>query len=188
MIVVVDNTTKTKRFLPKLLAYLDTRKVTYVVVRTLEELQRIPKNAIDRFILSGSSSNLHDMTVSQYLMNVASLQHGAPVLGICFGAQFMQVYYGGQLKPLSRLYCENLPITLLSQRRFVNVRFCNHFSIKNVATKLQALATYRVEDEKLVCMFKHKTLPHVGILFHPEHSAHTHEFLDDFMKVKHRQK
>lgn len=183
MIVVIDNTTKTKQFLPKILAYLGSKKTKYTVVRTLEELQEIPKTMIHAYILSGSSSNLHDMTISQYLMNVAAIHHGVPVLGICFGAQFLQVYYGGQLCRLSRLYCQDLDIMLANNQHHMSVRFCNHYAMEHVATTLQALATYTVENKPLICMFRHKTKPHYGMLFHPEHHLSTHVFLDAFLRL-----
>lgn len=181
MLVVVDNTTSTqKQFLTKLLAYLDVIGEDYEVVRSFEELQKLPKNQISRYILSGSSQNIQDMTMYQYAMNLAAIKHGVPVLGICFGAQFLQVLYGGLLKDLGRIYCKNMNVT--SSSHLKKAKFCNQYTIEKLALPLSPLAYYFIDAKRYVCMFRHATQPHIGVLFHPEDDKETHHVLEAFLK------
>lgn len=181
MIVVIDNTSKTKRFLPKLLAHLDKCGIAYTTARTFAQLHTIPKERVCGYVLSGSTLNIQNMSMDQYLMNLAAIQHhNVPVVGVCLGAQFLQVHYGGKLYPLQKVYCEDIDVNF--GKTIVKARFCNKYAIQDVATNLRTLATYDVENQKLVCMFKHKRKPHYGILFHPEEHTHTAHLLTEIFR------
>lgn len=183
MIVVIDNTTKTKRFLRKLVKYLESRKMDFRVVKTISELQSIPN--VRRYILSGSSQNLEDLAMEGYAMNVAAIVSGKPVFGICFGSQFLQVYHGGLLESHSKVHCGDYPVETISPSTPFMAKFCNKFTFDHLPSCLIPTSTYVGYDKKKrVCTFQHKELPHYGVLFHPEDHAHTHWILDQFLGIK----
>lgn len=169
-----------RRFLPKLKQYLRLRDIAYMCVRTVQDLQVQKLNEIHGYILSGSSKNIGDMRVEDYLLNMLALEHvDVPVLGICFGAQFLHTYYGGSLEKLQQLHCGKFMVQ--HAKGAFPAMFCNRYVLNDVATGMRAIGHYEVEGKMRMCAFKHKKKPIYGILFHPEHSAATYPILDAFV-------
>lgn len=181
MIVVIDNTNRKKIFLPKLLQALENMKVPHVKVHNITDLQNIPKETIQGFILSGSSQNLQDLTMEEYIMNVLAIEHGCPVLGICFGSQFLHVYHGGQLVDMQRVTCRDIPIHVIPTRDFITAKFCNRYTFKEPANGFEKIAEYAIDGITYMCMFKHKNKPLWGTLFHPEGHRETYIILEAFV-------
>lgn len=190
MIVVVDNTVTKRRFITKLLAYLKSKNVSFQVVRTLVQFQNLPTANITGIILSGSTKNVHQLAEKDYLLNAAAASHGAPILGICFGSQFLHTYHGGALFDLGSIHCQDFKVERkmrVNSPLFENLpkdfaaRFCNQFGYSNVATKCKILATYKVDGQTMPCAFQHRSKPVYGVLFHPENYVHTHVVLDNFI-------
>lgn len=181
MIVVIDNTTSTKRFLPKLIKYLEARNVKYKCVRSVEELERID-HPIHGFILSGSSAQVQTMTSMQWKLNATPLAEHVPVLGICLGAQVLQTWFGGRLKALKRTYCKNFKVHSVRDNDMAfTAKFCNKYVFDVLATDLEPVLEYTVEGERRVCAFRHKKKDVFGVLFHPEDAKSTWPILDAFV-------
>lgn len=180
MIIVIDNTSTSKRFLSKLVKYLTKHGIPHTTIRTLQQLQAIPKPKIKGFILSGSARHVPEVNAEQYLLNAATLMYNVPVLGICFGAQFIHMYHDGHLKRLSKHHCRHFPVNF--DDTMIEAKFCNTFVVQNVATSLRVTGTYDVERETYACAFQHVTKPIYGVLFHPEDHVKTHHILDSFIK------
>lgn len=177
MIVIVDNTTRTKWFLPKLLSYLDARNVKYICVRSLDEIPTL--HDVQGFILSGSSAQVPEISSKQWQLNALPLTRQVPVLGICFGAQFLNVCLGGTLKALRRTYCRNFKVH--SDGESFSAKFCNRYVFDALGEELEPILEYTVEGEERVCAFRHKKRDVFGVLFHPEDSDRTYPILDAFV-------
>lgn len=185
MFVVVDNTNKRKQFLPKLLAYLTQEQVPFTTVRTLDELRMIPQDSIHGIILSGSNQNIQDVSADKYLMNVYAITLGCPLLGICFGAQFIHVYHGGQLVDQKKTTCYDMEVRAKEGGQVFKAKFCNRYTFDSYnLCHFDVLAEYNTPrgSTTYACMFKHKKKPLWGVLFHPEDHPHTQAIIGAFIQ------
>jgi anthranilate/para-aminobenzoate synthase component II len=145
-ILIVDNSynQSVKMFFPKLIRYLDDTKVSYVIVKGdkcgLQELKKILKaKSIDvgGIILTGSPLMLSVASKDDYITNIYCLKNlsNVPILGICFGCQLINMYYGGELVDLGKVYCETFEVfdmntegkgtrTAATQEKTLKAKFC----------------------------------------------------------------
>lgn len=159
--------------------------VAHETVRTFEQLQSIPKTTISGYILSGSTEHVHEISFDKYLMNVAAIESGVPVLGICFGAQFMHVYHGGQLIDQLKTTCKDMRVCMHDSNECFVAKFCNRYTMDSTAEGFATHASYMIGADKHICMIKHKKKPLWGVLFHPEDHIHTHRFIQAFVNTCH---
>jgi len=92
-----------------------------------------------------------------------------PVVGVCRGMQFLNYYFGGSLEP-----CENhvnsyhtLQGKWAKKRCIDEVNSFHDFAITNLslAKEFEVLAW---SNDECIEAFKHKSLPWLGIMWHPE--------------------
>lgn len=192
MIVVIDNTKeqKTKMFLPKLIEYLNSVKIPYTIVdgsiEGIRQLKQIPPHAVQGIILSGSPLMFNDrLKQEHYQCNIYCLQKmkHVPILGICFGCQFINTYFGGTLHDTGAVHCQKYNITTI--KRAISAKFCCRYVLENVPhSKLQVMALMQFNDGKMYpCAIKHKRRHIYGTLFHPEALESTKWILDAFLKI-----
>lgn len=196
MIVVVDNTLKSKKamFLPKLISYLESRSITYTLVRSLQDVIQVvdtQKNNIRGVILSGSPVMIDDMPRPRFTeifaMNMFCITLFAnilkvPVLGICFGCQMIYTMFGGSLSRLSRVLCEHVYIQKINVHAPFKVQFCCRYILApKLPPVLECDANVVINDTKYPCMIRHTSLPIFGTSFHPEGRQDTHFLLDEFI-------
>jgi GMP synthase-like glutamine amidotransferase len=143
------------------------------------------------FILSGSATHVPDMSPEQYAANEAAMRSGLPVLGICFGAQFIATYYGGALERMPRFLCAYRTVTDLAAgaaggRKFA-ARFCAQYRIAAVADCCVPQYTATLAGQKSAIVgFKHRDAPVFATLFHPEYDPATHHIIADFINTARR--
>lgn len=184
MIVVIDNTVlHTSICKPFLLAYLKANKQDYITVRTKSRLVSVCRdNDVTGFILTGSSQHLRNIDVDKYEMNAMAVDSGLPVLGICFGSQFINAYFGGKIRysgPLKNLIKD---VTILKNDKTFKANFLASYYIHTLADVCVPL--YVETKSKRVVFFKHGSnkMKIYGVLFHPESNlVETHFVLDDFI-------
>ena len=134
------------------------------------------------------------------LMDIA-VRKRLPVLGICRGAQFINVYFGGSLcqdirsewEPKTKLshgmglraYAHTIDIEpdsrlarLLKQTKDVRVNSAHHQCVKRPGKGLRIVA--RAPDG-VVEGIEHETLPIAALQFHPESSV---SLLNDLLQLK----
>ena len=108
MILIIDNTKNLKKayMTPKLLSYLKSIKIKYIIVSEREEVNKIIykfKDEIFGCILTGGPLCLsEEITIDLINKNIAVLLElkNIPILGICFGYQIMAASYGGKINSM----------------------------------------------------------------------------------------
>ena len=108
-------------------------------------------------------------------LEVAALNYATTknlsVLGICRGMQFINHFLGGQIVPVDKHVAVRHEIEgSICQNRVVEVNSFHHFGIleSGLAPSLIAVAC---DAEGFVEAFTHKTLPWLGIMWHPERES-----------------
>ena len=109
MILIIDNTKNLKKayMTPKLLSYLDSLEVKYIVVSNREDVNNIIYHSLDikGCILTGGPLCLsEELTIESINKNISILLHlkNIPILGICFGFQIMAASYGGKIDSMDK--------------------------------------------------------------------------------------
>ena len=189
MILVVDNSFGNKiAFVRHLLRYLQKRDVQYRTVKSLAGLARIDAASVTGVILSGSPLmvNAHDMGKhpEQFILNIRALEDcNVPVIGICFGCQLINHYYGGSLKRLLSPFCEDADLRSTNTSFTLPVGFCINYVLDKVAPDFDVVGTTTVRSHRSTPAFtKHRVKPILGCLFHPEiHEMSQRAILDGFL-------
>lgn len=205
MIVVIDNTRnqKVKMFFPKLTSYLDSKNIKHCIIEGningLNDLKKILKNRkirINGIIMSGSPIMLNESSnVEDYICNLYCLKQliNIPILGICFGCQLINVFFGGTLYDMAEVKCVKMHIEPNDVRNkkdelwnslIGNAQFCCRYLPEYVPNKhLNTLMYVNKGDRKLPCVIQHKKTNIIGVMFHPEALKKTHKVLDDFFEI-----
>lgn len=198
MIVVIDNTRnqKVKMFYPKLIKFLDTSKISYVVVNGdidgLNELKKLLHRKNDKIkgiILSGSPIMLNENSnIDDYICNLYCLKHlhHIPILGICFGCQIINMFFGGTLYDMQEVKCVKMNIEGTDEKwRSLDgkAQFCCRYLPRCVPMKeLRTLMYTSYDSMKLPSVIQHKKYNIIGVMFHPEALKKTHKVLFDFIE------
>ena len=208
MIVIIDNTRnqKIKMFFPKLISYLDNNNIDYSVIdgnmNGLNELKKIIKNkrvVVRGIIMSGSPIMLNeDSNVDDYICNLYCLKNltNIPVLGICFGCQLINIYFGGTLYDMSEVKCVKMHIestkindadnkdVIWNSLNGTNAQFCCRYLPNCVPTKHFSIVMYVNENDiRLPCVIQHKKKNIVGVMFHPEALKKTYKVIERFLSI-----
>lgn len=190
MILVVDNTQNSRgSYFAKVIRFLRERGVRYTVVQSLAGLARVDAAAVRGVILTGSPlmPTATDMGThpEQFMLNIRALEdYGVPVLGICFGCQFINLYFGGRMTRLRSLFCEDADVRV-GKAMNLQARFCLNYLIAAVAPDLDVIGTATVRGHRATPVFlRHRHRPILGCLFHPEfHEATQRAVLDGFLSL-----
>jgi GMP synthase-like glutamine amidotransferase len=178
MIVVVDNTLPHSTILckPYLIAYLKNSGYPYLVARTLSGLVKIQNNNdVSGFILSGSAQHLHKIDKEKTDMNTMAIESGLPVLGICFGSQFINCYFGGTIKYIGPTKSVIRDVTILKSNKTFEANFIASYYIHTLAPSFKEL--HKESKTGRVVFFKHKRRKIYGVLYHPESSLAQAQFV-----------
>lgn len=188
MILVVDNG-DTKR-VKCLINYLKEKNCKFKLIQSIDDM--VTMKNVHGIILSGSpvmingEHFLRDQDI--FFSNAHALHKFAhvPILGICFGSQFLNVVWGGELQKLENHVCGSVPVKFHKTKETYDFHFCCRYAPKKLPDVFREVASATLAGKKVPCIFRHKTLPIFGSLCHPEGLKSTHWFLDDFLDICYR--
>lgn len=131
-------------------------------------------SSYDSIILSGRKKYNKDTNIQNNKIIDYCNKHDLPLLGICYGAEMINLYFGGSLIKMKNTVCGLVKVTskknnfLLSKDRSIYVYQSHRYSICRLASELDLLGS-SIETECEI--FKHKNKYIFGLQFHPERSG-----------------
>ena len=154
-------------------------------------------NDVDPLLYGGkrseNSSIAPERDATEKRMIELALEKKIPLLGICRGMQFLNVYFGGKLVVLKDVLGEgahpsgkdhSLNIVtdqdVLGSKVMVNSFHNQGLTQKELSPQLRMFA---VSDEGIVEGFYHPSLPLVGIQWHPERRSPDTEFNEKLVRM-----
>lgn len=183
MIGVVDNTSfgssSSKMYFTKIIDTLRKYKIPFKIINSTEDVT----TAISGYILSGSPVHVPNMSERQRNLNNAAIASHKPVLGICFGSQFICTYFGGTIEEMPRFVCSSRIIRKQSDVPVFTARFCARYRIKEIPKCCTPFLYATLNNTHSIVGFKHNTRPIFATLFHPEYYPATHHILINFVKT-----
>ena len=185
--LIIDNSKPPERkYLGKVVEYMNIRGVEYKVVSSVEEFEDISNKAK----IIGAISTGSDYRVSTGenidLSNTALESLECPILGICYGFQSMADFYGVKIDS-DEEKCGNFNIDWYDEEFWMfkgldltntPLRFCFH---DYPATTPNGFKTISEIDGKISGIAS-DSLKRYGILFHPEEEYQTYGILDRFIE------
>lgn len=159
-------------------------ELKYFKTITYEEIVNDP--SIKGLILSGGPSSIYDQKAYQIDHNIFKLN--IPILGICYGMQYLAQYFGGKVKatPIKEYGLTTLNIkvdsaltkdTPQSQKVWMN----HSDSVVELGSKLQVLA----QSDHHIAIIKHREKNIFGVQFHLEvtHTTFGSQMLLNFTNI-----
>jgi putative glutamine amidotransferase len=111
------------------------------------------------------------------------IKNSIPLLGICRGAQAINLYFGGQLKKINKHVGKNHRIfgKMVKSKHNIKVNSYHNygFAENQLANNLEILAE---SADKIVKCFSHKKHKLFGIMWHPERYKKYKKFDINFVK------
>lgn len=100
------------------------------------------------------------------------IAHNVPVLGVCRGMQFLNIYHGGTISNISNhvavvhsIQSKDQSIMPLADRKCVNSYHNYGIMSDNLPDSICSVA---LSPDGVIEAIAHKDLPHWGIMWHPE--------------------
>ncbi len=126
---------------------------------------------LDGFILSGGNNigEAPERDALEHAVLSYAWEREKPVLGVCRGAQYMNVYCGGQLHPVTGHVAQDHPIVGPLANRYM-LTTVNSYHAQAILPDVLAPSLTPIawaEDETIEAM-QHRSFPWLGILWHPE--------------------
>lgn len=143
-------------------------------------------NTVKGVILSGSPSSVRDANAP--IPNLDDIKGRIPVLGICYGAQYLSHFFGGEVAPSnSREYGRaNLNVTDSSSRLFIGVSESSQVWMSHGDTIVKLPSGYTIvgkTENVKIGAFEINGENTFGIQFHPEvyHTTEGLQILKNFV-------
>ena len=142
------------------------------------------KNKIDGIILSsGGNPKINDerSRIEEKLINF-SKQKKIPLLGICRGAQKINLFYGGKIKKIKNHVRKNHKIfgTIIKNRN-IEVNSFHNFGIKDIDLPKVFIILASTKDSYVEC-FSSKNFKVMGIMWHQERYKYLRSFEKKILK------
>ena len=181
VILLIDNGSKHLRAITKILGELRVR----FVVKKQNGFFNFPKG-IRGVILSGGGPSLTGkIKLGSIRLDLAALELGVPVLGICEGLEIIALAFGGEVKLLKKpAHFQNLTVKVKRRNKIFKdlekeITVYTHHSkyISKVPPWFNIAASSRKDVVEAIF---HKTKPVFGVQFHPEKSESGKKIIQNF--------
>ncbi len=178
---------------PKLICYLKSLKVNYIVASDREEVNKIIykfKKDIYGCILTGGPLCLsEELTIDLINKNIAVLiqLNNIPILGICFGYQIMVASYGGKINSMKSE--ENGIFNIVKKNnsmllKNLNNNFYVFQSHKDMVYELPpTFKIIGVDNKSNIQIIENLDEKRWGVQFHPEGLEQTQIILKNFIDI-----
>ena len=200
MIIVVDNCRCPKKDnsnfnFNNLVKYLNDNKYKHCVVKTHSQFNKcMEKNKVTGLILTGSphfinQDSFKDFSINLYAIN--TLIKKVPILGICYGAQLINILNGGKIYHMKKNIKGDFNVNItknntifnidLKKNEKINCAFNFYDQIKTIPDNYKIISSFNHKNKKYISGFSNENEKIYGLLFHPETHTRTHKILDNFM-------
>jgi len=194
MILIIDNTKNLKKayMTPKLLSYLDSLEVKYIVVSNREDVNNIIYHSLDikGCILTGGPLCLsEELTIESINKNISILLHlkNIPILGICFGFQIMAASYGGKIDSMNKEESGVFDVNLI-KRSIIMKNLDNKFKVfqshkdivKQIPPNFEIIGIDNNNNIQIIENIENKCW---GVQFHPEGLENTNIIIKNFINI-----
>jgi GMP synthase (glutamine-hydrolysing) len=181
MLLLVDNVSSYFNDLKECLNKLDTQ----YTVKRYDELDGRSINNYDGIVLSGRTSSVRAMNVSNIDVLKSAYKDDKPLLGICYGAEIMALAFNGSLQRLSdRIIGDNDIMVkkenVLTNKKTLNVFESHGYHIARLPEEFTCVADSNSCKYEIIA---HVKKPIFGTQFHPEVSRDGMEILDNFIRL-----
>ncbi len=154
-------------------------------------------NDVDPLLYGGkrgeSISVAPERDATEKRMIELAIQKKIPILGICRGMEFLNVYFGGKLITIKDVFGEGMhppgkdhALNIVEKQDILGTEvMVNSFHNQGLTTRELSphLRVFAATDNGMVEGFYHHFLPIVGILWHPERRSPEPEFNEKLMKA-----
>ena len=169
---------------------MEKKKSDYNLIPNNTYLSEKILKKINLFILTGGndiiSNKKESLTRNKIEKNLIkkAIKKKIPILGICRGAQLLNISFGGKIKKVRNQMRtrHNIYITKndIIKKKILNVNSFHNFGIKknNLSKKFDRIA---FDKEKNIEMFISKKNKIIGVMWHPEREGNK-KILTDLIK------